>query len=60
MQGKQAEIEVSQLYTIYAVNLDKVGIATRDEQGREGGRGRGGGERQQLNRLRIKMFSGHL
>lgn len=53
MQGEQAQIEVSQLYTIYAVYLDKVGIATRDEQGREGGR-------QQLNRLRIKMFSGHL
>lgn len=59
MQGKQAQIEVSQLYTIYAVYLHKVGTGTRDEQGREGGRGRGG-ERQQLNRLRIKMFSGHL
>lgn len=38
MQGKQAEIEVSQLYTIYAVYLDKVGTGTRDEQGREGER----------------------
>lgn len=35
MLGKQAEIEVSQLYTIYAVYLDKVGRGTRAEKGRE-------------------------
>lgn len=38
MQGKQAQIEVSQLYTIYAGYLDKVSTGTRDEQGREGER----------------------
>lgn len=33
MQGKQAQIEVSQLYTIYAVYLDKVGSGTRQRGG---------------------------
>lgn len=37
MQGKQAQIEVSQLYTIYVVYFDKVGSGTRDEQGRKRG-----------------------
>lgn len=44
MQGKQAQIEVSQLYTIYVVYFDKVGSGTRDEQGRKRG-GRGGESR---------------
>lgn len=55
MQGKQAQIEVSQLYTIYVVYFDKVGSGTTDEQGRKRG-----GEREPLNRLRIKMLPGHL